>query len=435
MSSTSGMNALSSRWPFRLGAAVLILAAVVHVATLWPRVTQLAGVLPAGKWMLVAGFGISAATALAACGLAALLLWKAADRPDGRALTLFLAFLAIFWGSLFRFMSVSAESRSISIDLSYGGGWISKTALASSMLAIAMFLRFSALFPVPLDVERLPASRLPRFLRRLRAASLRPAPVYVILTVLLLLQNFSVSIVSRLTGADSLPPDASPPPILLASLFVPLVLATLAIVLAVGVGVRNLRDSYRLAAPAERRRLQWIVGGFSAAAWMVVGAIGLILLIRFAGLDSDVIGLAFPLALILAPLVAVLGACAGVLYSGAIDPALALEKSTVYGVVGAVGLVAFAGIENALSNLVEQRLQLPGFVGAMFAGAIVTLALVPVRKSISVWVRHRSPLGSTPATASQNAAGLPADMPRSDGLATTAAPPETDPPAARPPIP
>jgi hypothetical protein len=392
---------MSRRWPFRLGAGFLILAAVVHVSTVWPRVAKLAGVLPVARWMLVTGFAISAVTALAACGLAVLLLWKAADRPDARALTMFLAFLAIFWGSLFRFMDVSAETRSISINLSYGSGWISKTALASSLLAIAAFLRFSALFPVPLDVTRLPPSRLPGNLRRIRAASLRPAPVWFGVIVLLLLQNYSVRIVSRLTGADSLPPGASPPAILLASLFVPLALSTLAIVLAFALGVRNLRDSYRLAAPAERRRLQWIVGGFSAAAWMVLGAVGLVLLIRFAGLDSDVLALAFPLALVLAPLVAVLGACTGVLYSGAIDPALALEKSTVYGILGAGGLVAFAGIENALSNLVEDRLRLPGFVGAMIAGAIVTSALVPIRKSIASWVRGHSPIAATPVPPQQ----------------------------------
>jgi len=344
---------MSGRWLFRLGAGILILAAVVHVSTVWSRVAGMAGVLPAGKWMFVAGFAISAATALAACGLAALLLWKAPDRPDARALTLFLSFLAIFWGSIFRFMDVSAETRSININLSYGSGWISKTALVSAMLAIALFLRFSALFPVPLDMPRLPPSRLPRFVRRIRVASLRPVPVYAILVFLVLLQNFTIPIVSRLIGADSLAPDAAPPPL-----------------------------------------------------WMVLGAIGLVLLIRFASLDADVLGLAFPLALVLAPLVAVLGACAGVLYSGAIDPALALEKSTVYGILGAVGIVAFAGIENALSNLVEDRLRLPGFVGAMIAGTLVTLALVPVRKSISSWVRVRSP-HATPPTSTPDVATAP----------------------------
>lgn len=39
---------------------------------------------------------------LAACVLAGLLPWKASERAAGRALTLFLAFLALFRGSVFR---------------------------------------------------------------------------------------------------------------------------------------------------------------------------------------------------------------------------------------------------------------------------------------------------------------------------------------------
>jgi hypothetical protein len=360
------------------------------VSTLWPRVSALASTLPARQWLLLAGFAVSALTALAACGVAALLFLKVPDRQDARALTLFLCFLAFFWGSLFRFMQVGTAAQSFSINLTFGSGWVSQAAIASFLLAAAAFLRFSALFPEPLTAERLPSSRMPRALHRLRAAFLRAGPVWGTAMGLYVLQRYLPLVVMRAVGANQENPPAFAQRIFVGAMVAAAALLVIAALSAMTLGMLNLRASYRLARPAERRRMQWVIGGFTVAAWMVLGAAGLIVLIVTTDVGSDVLGAAIQLALVLAPLVLVLGAAVGILYSGAIDPALALRRSTLYAMLGAIAIVAYAGLENGLSNVLEQRLALPGFVGAMLAGAIVTVALIPLRGGVKRWMDRRA---------------------------------------------
>jgi len=365
------------RVAFRIGAGILILGATLHVATLWPTVTALADTLPRQAWMVVAGFAVSAGTALLACALALLLLWKAADRADARALTLFLGFLSLFWGSLFRFMSVAGENNSISVMITYGGGLASQSALIALLLAGAAFLRFAALFPRPLTPGRLPPARRPLWLRRMREATLRPLPVWAAAAIVIAAELWLIDLVA-LFIPDGVDTQTWMP--LRAALWTWIGMYIACLVAAVLVGLRNLRTSYRVATPEERSRMQWLLSGFNVAGWMVVGAFGIIILIVTTDVSASALGAAVPLALVLAPLVLVLCAAVGILYSGAIDPALVLQKSTIYGALGAVAVVTFAGIENALSNLIEERLGLPGFLGAMVAGGLVTGALIPFRK-------------------------------------------------------
>lgn len=381
------------RYAFRGFAAVLIAAAVVHVATLWPRVEALAQVLPRHSWLLVAGYGLSALTALAACALAGLLLWKASDRPEGRALTLFLAFLAVFWGSVFRFMEVSAGGDSVNIEVSYGSGWLSQSALGSFLLASAAFLRFSGVFPRRL-ARRLAPPRLARFrvgrwLHRVRVAFLDPRLVWGSAVVVYLVQRFTPALLDRLLDPGPASPEAVPTAALFGFLVAIILLAGYA-VFAMALGARNLRDGYRLADPGERRRVLWVVAGFSGAWWLVLAAVGLTAVSAALGEGLAVVGVAAPVALVLAPLVAVIGAALGVLYAGAIDPALALERSTVYGALGVIGVISFAALENALSELVEQWVRLPGFVGTMVAGGLVAAVLIPLRGVLRRWVGSRA---------------------------------------------
>lgn len=384
---------------FRIAAGALVLGAIVHVATVWPRVLELAAVVESGAWVVVAGFALSAVTALAACALALLLLWKVPDRPDARALTLFLAFLAIFWGSLFRFLQIDAGAGDLSFNLSYGGGWVSQTALAAFVGSTAAFLRFSALFPRPLTPDRL---RTPRWLRnpgRLRRWFLRPSVVWGTALAILAVQRFLPSLVWRLTGS----PDTTTgqlPPALLAGVTAGILLIAGFALAAVVLGARNLLDSYRSAAEEERSRILWVVTGFNLASWMVVAALGLMLLVGLASIEALVLSAAIPLALVLAPLVLVVSAAVGILYAGAIDPALALRRSTIYGALGAIGVLAFAALESAISEWLEGRLELPGFVGSVSTGVIVTIALLALRRTATAWLGRRAgedeSLGSSP---------------------------------------
>jgi hypothetical protein len=388
---------MHTRTWFRAAAGILIMAALAHVSTVWPRVFALAGVLPAHSWLFVAAFALSAATALAACALAAFLAWRVPDRPDARALTFFLCFLALYWGSLFRFIQVEGANREFTIELSYGGGWVSQVAIASFLFAVAAFLRFSALFPEPLTPDRLPPSRTPRGLRRLREAFLRPVPVWSFPIALLAVQRFGTQLASLiLIDKEAVAASGQAPRSFIVTLIGIACIQVVACLCALLLGARNLRDSYRRVSAADRKRMMWVVGGFSASTWMVFGALGLVALIVATDISADALGAAIPLALVFAPAILVASAAIGILYAGAIDPALVLRRSTVYGIVGALGLVMFAAIENVLSELVEQRLHMPGFVGAILAGGLVTIGLIPVRSGIASMIKRRSgsPSGS-----------------------------------------
>lgn len=78
-----------------------------------------------------------------------------------------------------------------------------------------------------------------------------------------------------------------------------------------------------------------------------------------------------------------------------------IERSPVYGALGALGVVAFAGVENALSTAVERWVHLPGFVGAAVAGVLVAAGLVPVRRGIEGWVKRRRTLLGLPVSSSR----------------------------------
>lgn len=384
---------------FRIFAAALVLGAVLHVGTLLPRVGRLAETLPAGAWLFFTSYALSTMTALGACGLAVLLLWKASHKPDGRALTLFLGFLAIFWGSLFRFMTIEAAGTQINVSLSYGSGWVSQTAVAAFVLAVASFIRFSALFPRPLTPERLPPVRRLFWLRRLRAATLSAWTVWGVAAGIIVLPHLVAAVLARVFGLGE---DAAQAAESTADGFYVVTamgrtyLLTVAAayvmlpVVATIVGVRNLRLNYRLAVPGERERMLWVTTGFTLAAWLIVSAFGGAIVLGAFDLP-ELIAAGLVVLLVLPPLLVVLGSAMGVLYAGAIDPALALRRSTLYGALGTLAIVAFAGIENILSELVEERLGLPTFIGPLVAGGIVAPMLVPVQRRLSrAFARRRA---------------------------------------------
>lgn len=375
---------------FRLFAAALVLGAIVHVVTLLPRISVLAKTLTAGTWLFFTTYALSTMTALGACALAALLLWKASHKADGRALTLFLGFLALFWGSLFRFLTIEGGDDQVSINLSFGSGWVSQTAVAAYLLAVAAFVRFSAYFPTPLTAERLPSARRALWARRAREAALHGWTIWGAAVAVLLLPRLVTPTLSRILGlgADAQPSAAAAAIMTRVMIVIAATLYVLLPLTAIGMGVHNLRTSYRLASAEERRRMLWVTTGFSLATWLIVAAVGGAILLGTLDLP-EVTAIGLVVLIVFAPLLIVLGSAMGVLYAGAIDPALALRRGTVYGVLGAVGVVMFAGLENALSSLVEPRLGLPAFVGPLVAGAIGAAVLIPIQRRVSRAVGRR----------------------------------------------
>lgn len=86
-----------------------------------------------------------------------------------------------------------------------------------------------------------------------------------------------------------------------------------------------------------------------------------------------------------------------VLYKGALDPRLAIRKTTLYGAVVVIILAVFAALEFLISTTVAGGLGLSGTVSAALAGAAATAAIAPVRSLVKrrteEWLDHWLPPG------------------------------------------
>lgn len=367
----------------RAGIGVLAVAVLVHVAVLIPRIAPLAGTLPervrAAVWAVV----LTVVTAAAACVLALVLLFRAGERPGVPVLASFLCFLAAFWGSLLRFLMVTVEADSLNASLTFGGltGFLATTALLAS---VASFVHLSSTFPRLLVASDLGPARRLRWLRRARVALLRPAVLWSWVVVLVLVQWFGGRVIHWLVPGSTQPAPGPMPAVGVVNVVLSILIMVVAPLVGIGLGVRNLRAGYRRADAADRRPVLWLVAGYTTAAWMVLVPIVMALLVVVLGVDSpDLLGLVWAVLLVTAPTVVVVTTAIAVFFAGAFDPGLILRRSTIWGFAGAVGLLMFAGLENALSDWVEARLALPGMVGALAAGGLAAGVMVPVRVLMS----------------------------------------------------
>jgi hypothetical protein len=69
-----------------------------------------------------------------------------------------------------------------------------------------------------------------------------------------------------------------------------------------------------------------------------------------------------------------------VFYDGAIDPAFVIRRTTVFGILGVICVFLLAGLGNVVSEMVEERLGLPGVVGSGIYGGVVAILLLPLRR-------------------------------------------------------
>lgn len=157
----------------------------------------------------------------------------------------------------------------------------------------------------------------------------------------------------------------------------------------------NLRHTLRTAKGEDRRRALSIAGGvlvflFGAVLFLVVSFAFLQYADNFAIIPTHWGPLRRFLAVsnnrsVVASL-AWLGTSAAFLYAifgaGALDPSLAIRRSTVYGTLGALFLVLFAALESVLEDFAQARLGLSGRLGSMVAAGTIALVLVPFHKRL-----------------------------------------------------
>lgn len=153
------------------------------------------------------------------------------------------------------------------------------------------------------------------------------------------------------------------------------------------VALTAIQCSYRLAAPADKRRMMWMVEGFALGG--LVSFAGFLL---FTSLENDVfsemmvgtpnaVGFHVALTLLLAPvgLVYTAGILMAVFYDGAVDPGLALRRTTLYGLLGVAVVFVFGAVETVLSDHVIQAMGLPPDAGGWIAGGTAALAVTPIQ--------------------------------------------------------
>jgi hypothetical protein len=350
------------------------------VGVLFPRFFAISELLPGNLKPVAWAILLTVLTAVGACVLALVLVTRSWESRGARSLALFLAFLAAVWGSLLRFLQVEVLEGQANVNLS-ATGWEATLAVGGLLLASGAFIRFSTLFPVPLSPFDLPPPRGMPLLRRFRISLFRPGVVWGLVLLLLLLQwgmgELFGGLMPNAAGGEA-DPLARPAVYLLLGQAAIIALAPL---VAIGLGIRNLASGYILATREDRKRVLWLVAGVSAAGWMILGSVAGFLLSLVLGLPNWVpVGLM--ILLVLAPTVLVVTSAIALFYAGSVDPGLVLKRSTVFGALGALGILVFAGLEEVLSGWVASRMGLPGMVGSLLAGSLAAGVMIPLRNTV-----------------------------------------------------
>jgi len=86
-----------------------------------------------------------------------------------------------------------------------------------------------------------------------------------------------------------------------------------------------------------------------------------------------------------------------VFFDGAVDPGLAIKKTTIYGVLAGALLFGFGVLENALEDVVLTRIGLPPGSGTWLAGGTMAVAFKPLHSFLSArigeWLDPRLSVG------------------------------------------
>lgn len=326
------------------------------------------------SWMvLVATGGLGAAV------LCLALLWRSSPRPESSAFALVIACLAYFFGAegLSRFYS------------RFPSGSVTYTVLdwsipASVLLGCAALLRFSVLFPEPLTASDV---GLGGRWRGWRLLLLRPSTPWLFTGGIFLANAAAFGAVSAWNQRYGTGLRAG-------SVAVP---ATIGLVLWIlALVVANLRAGFRRADLEGKRRLFWVVEGvFVATTLLIVAAVVKAVLMLTSG--SDAHAWWYPMASFAALTAMVVCFAIAMFFAGAIDPALAIRRTAVVGLLSVLMLFLFAGVEQVIQEYLGAWVGFSERVGGVLTGGTVALLIDPVRDRVTQLVRRaEARWGATP---------------------------------------
>lgn len=323
---------------------------------------------------------LESAVCLAAVGLALALVWRVWHRPDARMLALFLS------TAFFPAMSAAWAGVPYSALVLVQG--------AVQWVYVAAFIRFAAQFPRPLVLADLEAADAARAARKGRVAKpvgrgrrmlLQPRAVWAGTAV--------IAVVAVLSTAAKQP------------IWQVVLMPFLLWGLVRGVGL--LRASYAVADPVGQRRILWVVQGLYSMLWLgvvMLGAVGYGMLhgarAAAAGIPASQVQVPVEVMMVanvtqsISTLVVVVCLAIAIFFHGALDPRLALRRTTIYAGVALTGALLFGVVENAASAFLADVLHLSEGLGAAVAGAAVALAFGPLRGWLTRVVESRLTLAA-----------------------------------------
>jgi hypothetical protein len=325
------------------GVAVLALAQTAYVV--WAPSSEAHGTALFG----IVLYGCCAASA----ALALTLVWRSSAASGALPLAAFLALLASVMShvGLYRW-STDAHLSSLWV------GVLDLALPAAILYMTAALVRFSALFPQPLEAADF---RSGGRLRAFRVAALRPGASWLPASAL-----FAAAVLVTVTNPE------------LIRYVRP---AMLALVLGAFVlSVSNLRVAYRAAAPDGRRRMFWVFEGLLATVVIFAVASALRLIQMIGGGTT---GKFFTVSMIVAFLVLVVCLTIAMFFSGALDPALTIKRTAVYGLLGVALVFVFVAVENTVQDHFRAWLGLSDSSSGIIIGGTVALTVEPIKHQIS----------------------------------------------------
>lgn len=355
---------LTRHFPFRIGVTLLI-AIGIGLSLYW-TISFLPGI--SGSWgasraLSVLLLALLAAGAPAAAALALALTWRAADAADARVLALFLACLTVMLAGDGGWLLSQRHELPTTLDVLLMPG----LPLVCMVAALAALLRFSTIFPRPLTDRDLPGSgAITRVQRRLldpRAVWSSGAAVLCLLVLLTLVEIVGEAALGQRVVTE----------------LALKIIGSAVIVAAMSLAVLNLRAGYRHADEEGRRRIYWVVEGFFAGTAVLLVASAVKLLQLATGftirIESWFVFAFFAAFLVLLGCLAI-----AMFYAGALDPALAMRRTAVFGLVGFAMIFVFTGMEQLVQAHLGEWLGLSDRLGGILTGGTAALTFEPIKR-------------------------------------------------------
>lgn len=139
---------------------------------------------------------------------------------------------------------------------------------------------------------------------------------------------------------------------------------------------------YRTGNAEDRARISWLALGLVICGWVFMITYGGAMFWLIKGGGEQAGNVLVKLTALLPPVLAIvflLLLVASIFFRGAIDPRLAIRKTSLYGFVALIITIAVAATQNAAVAQLVGRFGLPAQSGSLFAGVAVAVIMTPMR--------------------------------------------------------